>query len=327
MAHTEVFDWQGERYFPIGQFYRRKFGEKVYKISVSVAETCPVRKGKDADSICIFCDEWGSAAAHLRQGPQGLVEQILENRERVAARYKANKFLVYFQPYTNTFDRLSNLERNIQTALDQDRIAGIVLGTRPDCLPKGIFPMLKRFAEQAYVSVELGAQSFFEERVDFLKRGHTAAKSIEAVHKLKELAGVHVGVHLIFGLPDETREEVRETATMVNGLPIDDVKLHNLHVLKNTHLEALYRSGEFKPIELEDYAIKVADFLEVLSPRVAVQRLAATAPNWEELIAPEWTKWKMKPTQAVIAELEQRGSWQGKASGSDFAILGLSKKK
>ncbi|PCI27519.1 MAG: TIGR01212 family radical SAM protein [SAR324 cluster bacterium] len=300
-------NWKGQPYYPISQFYRERFGEKVYKISVSTAESCPVRK---KEAVCIFCDEWGSAGSLLIQS-DSLQTKIRLSRERIAKRYKADRFLVYFQPYTSTFERLSTLERQIEISLAEEKVVGIVLGTRPDCLPKKIFPLLRRFHEQAYVSVELGVQSFSNRQLTFLKRGHTVEKSLEAIQKLHELSGVDVGIHLMMGLPDESPQEIVEMAETINQLPINNVKLHNLHVLSNTPLEELYRAGKFSPVELEEYAEKVILFLEHLSPHIPVQRLAAVASRWEELVAPEWTKQRMRPVQYMLKQMADRKSYQG----------------
>ncbi len=302
----------GRRYFPISQFYRQRFGEKVYKVSVSIAETCPNRQENSRMPLCIFCDEWGSAAYHLERD-RPLAEQIIINRDKIARRYRAKSFLVYFQSYTNTFDRVSELEQRFNIALQQDNIKGIVLGTRPDCLPNRVLPLLKQTHEQHYVMLELGLQSFFDHHLEFLQRGHDVQRGYDAIHKLHEHTGVDIGIHLMFGLPGETDEELIKTAEILNSLPINNVKLHNLHVLSNTPLALQYQLGKFKPVELEEYIHKVTLFLEYLSPDIAVQRLAAVASRWDELIAPAWTREKMRPTQAIEDHLKEQDIWQGKA--------------
>ena len=304
-------EWDNHRYFPISQYYKERFGEKVYKVSVSIAETCPNRQPNSRMPLCIFCDEWGSAAYHLERD-KSLRDQIITNRDKISRRYRAKQFLVYFQSYTNTFYRVSELEQRFKVALSEDNIRGIVLGTRPDCLPSRVLPLLKKTHEEHYVMVELGLQSFFDHHLDFLQRGHDAARGYEAIHKLYEHTGVDTGIHLIFGLPDETDEDIIQTAEILNELPVSNVKLHNLHVLTKTPLADLYHQGKFKPIELEEYVNKVTLFLEHLSPNIAVQRLAAVASRWDELIAPAWTKEKMRPTQMIEDRLKTQNTWQGK---------------
>lgn len=306
--HSAVDPWEG-LYYPISRYYRQRFGEKVYKVSVSVAESCPNRQPNGRLLLCVFCDEWGSAAYHL-ECDLPLGEQIRVNREKIAARYKAKKFLVYFQSYTNTFDRVDRLRERFDIALAQEGVCGLVLGTRPDCLPARVMPLLREAHDAAYVMVELGVQSFFGHQLLFLQRGHDAACALNAVKRLHEESGVDIGIHLIFGLPGETDEQIIRTAEIVNGLPVSNVKLHNLHVLSNTPLETLYRRGEFQPLELDEYARRVVLFLKHLSPDIAVQRLAAVASRWDELVAPAWTKGKLRPTQ-IIEERLAEGGCQG----------------
>lgn len=307
---TNVFpDWDGQPYYPISRFYKNRFGEKVYKITVSAAQTCPNRE-KNEGVGCIFCDELGSAGSHLIKH-MPLDEQIDINREKLRKRFKVNRFLVYFQPFTNTFGRLKQFQSDIELALTKERVVGVVFGTRPDCLPDDLFGYLKRIGENHFVSAELGVQSFFDHHLEFLNRGHTAEDSITAIRRLKEESGIHIGIHLIFGLPEEDEQQIVETAEIVNRLPIDNVKLHNLHVLANTPLHDLYRQGRFSPVTLEAYTEKVCRFISHLSPRIAVQRLAAVAPRWDELIAPDWTRLRLQPTQAIIKALNERSLYQG----------------
>ncbi len=302
-------EWDGQPYYPISRFYKNHFGEKVYKITVSAAQTCPNR-ARNKGVGCIFCDELGSAGSHLIKH-MPLKSQITVNRERLARRFRVNTFLVYFQPFTNTFRQLEQFKADVELALEQERVVGIAFGTRPDCLPDEIFPYLKETGEQAFVSAELGIQSFSDNQLQFLNRGHSADDSIKAIKRLHEDSGINIGIHLIFGLPDESDEEIIETAEIVNNLPVDNVKLHNLHVLANTPLHDLYRKNEFEPLNLDEYARRVVLFLSRLSPEVAVQRLAAVAPRWDELIAPDWTKERLRPTQMIVRQMNQTGHYQG----------------
>ena len=297
-------------YYPISRYYQERFGEKVYKISVSIAETCPNRQPNGKLLPCVFCDEWGSAAYH-EERDRDLVDQIKIHRERITKRYRADKFLVYFQSYTNTFDRVQRLEERFEVALEQNGVVGLVVGTRPDCLPKRVMPLLKRVHEQAYMMVELGVQSLFDHHLEFLQRGHDAERSITAIHRLADESGVPVGVHLMFGLPGETDDELIATAQQLNELPISNVKLHNLHVLRNTPLELMHSAGKFQPIELEEYSRRVALFLRHLSPGIAVQRLAAVASRWDELVAPQWTKEKLRPSSFIEQQMNVAGVKQG----------------
>jgi len=302
--------FEGRRYFPISQYFRHRFGERVAKISVSVAETCPNRSPNSTMEACIFCDDWGSAAYHHEKDRE-LLDQIRHNKKLVSRRLKSELFLVYFQSYTNTLDKVNILQQRFETALSEEYVRGLVVGTRPDCLPDRIFPLLNKVCETNYVLVEIGAQSFFNDQLEFLKRGHSAEKNIEAILKLNQKTQVDIGVHLIFGMPDETQERLIETARIINQLPVSNVKLHNLHVLSNTTLAEMYQRNEFVPDELDVYADKVILFLRHLAPNVAVQRLAAIANRWDELIAPKWTGQKMGPLDFIERKMKEAGYYQG----------------
>lgn len=304
-------DWLGKPYFPISQVYRRRFGTKVVKIPVSVADTCPNRMGIRGMKTCIFCDEWGSFA-YPENRENELREQILKHREKVARRFHASRFLVYFQAYTTTFTQLAKLRGGFATALAFDDVVGLVVGTRPDCISAALLDLWKETAERTFVGVEFGVQSFDDEQLTWMRRGHDSRQSIQTIERVaKEAPQVDVGLHLIFGWPTENDKQIIETARLCNSLPITNVKLHNLHVLAKTPLEELYRNGGFEPISLDLYAHRVGLFLSYLSPRIAVHRLAALSSRWEELIAPPWVRHKMKSYQAILDHLNDHGLRQG----------------
>lgn len=303
--------WQGIPYYPISQFYKERFGEKVYKVPVSTAGTCPNREGLRGMQTCNFCDVWGSAATpEIRE--RSLREQIDLIKAKMHRLNKACKYLVYFQAYTNTFEKSSRLREQFVTAFADPDIVGAVTGTRPDCLSDAVLEVWNDWAQQKFIAVELGVQTFDEQQLLWMRRGHTAAKSIWALNRLAEVCpNVNVGIHLMFGLPGETREQVIETAKRINDLPIQNVKLHNLHVLKNTPLADDYAQGLFQPIEKEEYFERCRLFLQHLSPRVAVHRLSALSTRGDELIAPQWTSRKMETYQQMVDYLKTTQSWQG----------------
>lgn len=304
--------WNGLPYKSISEHYHSIFKEKVYKVPVAIVDDCPNRMGLKGMETCAFCDVWGSAA-RSEAFTMNLEQQITKYKAHIQKRFKSNKFLVYFQAYTNTFTKVSALEQNFETALSSEDVVGFVLGTRPDCLSPAVLNLWQKFHEKSFVSIELGVQSFFEDDLLFMKRGHTAEASIKAIHKIAESTSVDLGIHLIFGNPNETKERIIETANRVNELPISNVKLHNLHVLKNTTLEKIYNLGEFSPISREEYSEKVRLFLERLRPDIAIHRLSAFASRWDELIAPAWTADKMGTHQFIIDYLRNQNSHQSKA--------------
>ncbi len=259
---------------------------------------------------CIFCDEHGSFAYPESQG-LAVREQIIKHRQKITERFNATRFLVYFQAYTTTFTQLGRLQEAIEAALEFDDVVGLVFGTRPDTVSEAVLRTWRDLKERTDVSVELGVQSFDDEQLRWMRRGHTAAAAIKGIERVAA-SGIDTGVHLIFGWPTENDKQIIETAVLCNQLPITNVKLHNLHVLKKTPLETLYNEGKFQPPDLEAYAHRVGLFLEHLRPEIAVHRLAALSSRWDELIAPDWTRHKMKSYQGILDHLNRNESFQSK---------------
>lgn len=303
--------WAGIPYTTIGERYLERFGGKVYKIPVSVVDDCPNRRGLKGMQTCVFCDPWGSAARTetLTMELRAQIEKVHGILDR---KFKPEHFLVYFQAYTNTFTKVTALRANFETALSYPFVKGLVIGTRPDCLSPAVLNLWQEFHERSFVAVELGVQTFFDDQLEFLRRGHTAADSIKAIEKITAATRVDLGIHLMFGNPGETDAQMIETAKICNDLPITNVKLHNLHALKQTPLEGMVERGEFTPIGFEDYARRVGIFLSHLSPRIAVHRLAAYSSRRDELVAPAWTADKMKTHQGILSAMTESGIFQGK---------------
>ncbi|MBI3991964.1 MAG: TIGR01212 family radical SAM protein [Candidatus Lambdaproteobacteria bacterium] len=308
------------RYRPLSAHYAQRFGCKVYKVTVSVAETCPNRQGQGGSRVCIFCDAWG-AAAHPRHAAAPLRAQIEANMAPLRTRYGAQKFLVYFQAYTNTFARLATLERLFDEALQVPDVVGLVIGTRPDCLPPRTVALLEQMARHTYVGVELGVQTLDDVQLRWLSRMHDAACSLRAMETLLRHARLDVCAHLMFGLPGETPAQLARTAARLSALGVHGVKLHNLHVLRNTPLAGMYEQRLFTPVDLAIYTERVIGFLEHLSPRVAVHRLSAVASRWDEVLAPDWVRHKLAPAMFILGRMAERDTWQGRAAGGTRAQL------
>jgi len=294
----------------ISNFYKSKFGQKILKVPVSIATDCPNRQGLKNMQTCIFCDEWGSSA-YPDQRVQELSAQIQSYKTTLGARYRSQAFFAYFQAYTSTFLGLTKLRKSFETALSFSEVQGLVIGTRPDCVSAAVLDLWQEYHQKKFVSVELGVQSFFDDQLLFLKRGHSAKTSIETIERIRRQTSVDLGIHLMFGLPNETDAHIVETARIVSNLGVDHVKLHNLHVLKNTPLEDLYLRGSFMPIEFEEYSRRVILFLQHLSPDIYIQRLGAVASRWDELVAPSWTRYKMRTYQFIIDQMNDQGAVQG----------------
>jgi len=297
-------------FLPISSHYRAYFGERVQTLPLTIASTCPNRLGLKGMEICTFCDEWGSAA-YPELGTESVTSQIEQKLPLLSERYRSASLLAYFQAYTNSFLSEKKLRKHIESALKHPQIRGFILGTRPDCLSKNLLTFCDEYAQSHYVSIEIGVQSFSDEDLLFLKRGHTSQQSVCAIHELARFEKIKTGIHLIFGNPNEDDQAVIETAKKCSELPIQHVKLHNLHVLKNTTLEKLYLERKFTPIELNTYAKRVILFLQHLKPDIAVQRLSALSSHWEELIAPEWTRGKLKVRQFIVDRMKEEKAFQG----------------
>lgn len=297
-------------YYSIGQHYRKIFGQKVRKIPVAIADDCPNRQGLKGMQTCIFCDAWGSSA-YPEQMNLSISEQIQNKMTMLGERHKTSNFLVYFQSYTTTFLQIAKLRQAFDVALAFSGVKGLVIATRPDCLSPALLDLWIQYSKKTYVGIELGVQSFDDEKLKFLRRGHSAQCSIDAIRRLKTQTSLEIGIHLIFGIPGETEDEIIKTAQIVNDLNVDNVKLHNLHVLKNTPLEDCYLRGEFQPLRLPEYSQRVVTFLQRLNPHISVHRLAALSSHWEELVAPEWTRHHMKTSQFILDQMREVGATQG----------------
>lgn len=305
---------EGVPYNAISLHYLKTFGEKVHKIPVSVAKTCPNREGLNGMKTCNFCDVWGSAA-YEDLVSKDLAEQIKVGRIRVKRRVNRSNFLIYFQAYTTTFARVAELRGQVEAAMREPDVKGFVIGTRPDCISDALIDLLNEYSEKCYVAVELGVQSFDEKTLLWMRRGHTAERSRWAIKRLRAKTKVNLGIHLIFGWPDETHETIIATAKECNNLQVDNVKLHNLHVLENTPLADDFRSGNYEPLSIDEYAARVTLFLQHLDPNIFVHRLAAVASRGEEIVAPKWAGFRMQTHQFILDFMKAKSAYQGEFYG------------
>ncbi len=290
-----------------------RFGQPVYKVNVDAGFTCPNRDGSIATGGCIYCnnDSFRPAAC---TSTSTLRDQISKGIPYLQSRYGAKKFIVYFQPYTNTYASTDILDRLYHEALDNPAIIGLAIGTRPDCVDKEKIALLETLAKDHFILVEYGLQSIYDRTLEFINRGHDYACFKNAV-ALSAGRGIHIGAHLILGFPTETREEMLAMADELSGQAIDFLKIHQLQVIKDTALADLYGVKPFLTFTYEEYIVMLADFLERLSSRVVIQRLFAAAPD-DILIAPIWSKSRSEFLNDLDSYLEKRGSYQGKVRDS-----------
>lgn len=296
------------RYHAFGQYMKDLYRTPVYKVNVDAGFTCPNRDGSIATGGCIYCnnDSFRPAAC---TSASSLREQIEKGIPYLRSRYGAEKFIVYFQPFTNTYAAVDILERLYREALDQPGVIGLAIGTRPDCVDEEKLTMLQKLAGEAFILVEYGLQSVYDQTLTFINRGHDYARFREAL-ALTAGRGIHVGAHIILGFPTETREQMLGMADELSKLPIEFLKIHQLQVVRDTRLAQIYEKNSFSTFGYEEYIALLADFLERLSPDIVLQRLFASAPD-EILIAPIWNKTRSKLLRDLDAVMEQRGSWQG----------------
>lgn len=296
------------RYHNYASFLRRRLGASATRIQVAAGFSCPNRDGTIGTGGCLYCNNDSFTPGILFPGLP-VSEQV---RRTILAPGRHRSFrhlLVYFQPYTNTHGPPERLERIYREALCHPDVAGIVIGTRPDCLPPPVLDVIERVARDCYVAVEVGLQSVSDAVLAGVNRGHTVADFAEAVSALRG-RGIDVGVHLIYGLPGDTPENFLEAAAFISRLAVQAVKLHHFHVVRGSGFEVRWRRGEIPVPKYGEYLTACADFLERLSPEVAVMRLIASAPG-EYLLAPFWERGGRDLARDVAALLRARESFQG----------------
>lgn len=270
----------------LNNFYKEKFGDKVYKISLDAGMTCPNRDGKLDTRGCIFCSAGGSgdfASSRFLSIP----EQIKEGKSRVKNKIKSNKYIAYFQAFTNTYAPVEYLRKVFTEAADCEEIVGLSIATRPDCLGDDVLALLDELNQKLPVFVELGLQTINEETAKFIRRGYELSVFENAVKKLS-LINVNIVVHLIIGLPGEDKDMNLQSISYLNSLPINGIKLQLLHVLKDTDLGRLYLKSPFHTLSLEEYTEIVGECIENLRPDIVIHRMTGDG-NKKELLAPEWS--------------------------------------
>lgn len=296
------------RYNSFSEHLRRLFGCRVYKVSVDAGFTCPTRDGTKARGGCLYCGEEGSRASYC--DPDLPIDaQVRRGIEFLRRRYKAEKFIAYFQPYTNTYAPVEVLRGVYDQALAVDNIVGLSIGTRPDCVSPQVLDLLAEYHDRTYLWVEYGLQSAMEKTLHSINREHTVGDFIEAVEQT-HARGMRVCAHVILGLPYETPSDMLASADVLNSLHIDGVKIHSLYVNKNARLARLYETGELRLLLQEEYVGLVCDYLERLAPDILIHRLTGEAPP-NLLLAPHWCADKSTVIRHIRQELERRGSEQG----------------
>ena len=279
--------------------YRSRFGCKVYKLGIDAGFTCPNRDGTLGVGGCVFCGADGGSAFAAREG--SITQQLEKAKEKVAFK-GGEKFIAYFQSFTNTYAPVEVLEAYYREAVAAPDVVGLSIGTRPDCLPQDVVDLLARLNQEKPVSVELGLQTIHPESIRYIRRGYENAVYFDAVKRLKQ-AGIEVVTHIILGLPGETEDKMVETTRAAVAAGTDGVKFHLLHVLQNTDLAADYLAGKFSCLELSQYAEILDACLGVLPETTVVHRITGDGAK-KDLIAPLWSGDKKRVLQYLNTHLK-----------------------
>lgn len=305
--------WGDKRYHAWNFHLRQIFGEKIFKVALDGGFTCPNRDGNVAVGGCTFCSARGSGdfAGNRRDD---LIKQFHDVKQRMHEKWASAKYIGYFQAFSNTYAPVDELREMYQCILDQEGVIGLSIATRPDCLPDDVIEYLAELNQQTYLWVELGLQSVHEHTSQLINRGHDYACFVEGVHKLRQ-HGIRTCVHIIHGLPEETEQEMLETVQACAELDIQGIKIHLLHLLKNTPMVKQYQAGQLQFLDKETYVRLVADSLELLPPDVVIHRITGDGPP-NLLMGPMWSLKKWEVLNAIDDELKQRNSWQGKKATS-----------
>jgi radical SAM protein (TIGR01212 family) len=295
-------------------YLREIFGCRVQKITVDAGLTCPNRDGVLGLGGCIYCNARGSGTGASEE-LQSITEQIEAGKSYLGRRYKAKKFLVYFQSFSNTYAPLPRLKELYEEALSVPDVVGLSIGTRPDCVPEEVLDYLETLSRDRLIWMEYGLQSANDATLERIHRGHTAADFVDAVRRTRA-RGIPVCVHVILGLPGELREDAMETARFLASLDIQAVKIHLLYVIKGTELEAWHRSGKYTCLTREKYSSMAGEFIAMLPPHVVIQRLTGD-PHPEELASPSWALEKQENIRAILEYMERNRLYQGKFFGME----------
>jgi len=300
-------------FYSFKNYLKDKFpGLKVYKIALDAGFTCPHRSSDTRTGGCIYCENRSfSPYARLPIRPP-ISEQIAKAMDFYRQRHKADKFIIYFQAYTNTLRPTDKLKALYDEALTHQDVVGLSIGTRPDCVPDQTLDMITGYTKRYDVWLEYGLQSANDKTLEFINRGHKYNDFEDAVKRTKG-RGISIAAHLILGLPNETRDDMLDSVQKVIDLGIDGIKLHHLYVAQNTKLAELYAQGKVKMFTLEEYIPLVCDIIERLPPKMVLMRLTGELSG-ELLIAPQWNTSKSAIIRMIEEELTRRGSYQGKNS-------------
>ncbi|SHJ76934.1 TIGR01212 family radical SAM protein [Paramaledivibacter caminithermalis] len=300
-----------QRYRKYSSYLKEKYGEKVYKIPINLPVTCPNRDGELGMGGCIFCGEIGTGFESL-ENKLSVKQQLDKNIEYIKGKYKAKKFIAYFQNFTNTYMTIDSFKDYIEEAAKVESIVEICVSTRPDCIHIRYLEVLGDIRQKygVEITIELGLQTVNYKTLKKIKRGHTLAEFINAINNINHF-GFESCCHLILNLPWDDMDDVIEASKIVSALGVSQIKLHSLYILKNTELGEMFKNQQIKLISAEEYIMRVVNFINYLSPNIAIQRLAGRAPKEDTLFC-NWgmSWWRIR--DMIEARLEELNVYQGK---------------
>ena len=286
-------------YYSVGEFYKEKFGSKVYKIAIDAGCTCPTRDGTKGNKGCIFCSANGSGD-FVPSKKLSISEQIKQAKEIIQKKVKKEiKYIAYFQNFTNTYGDEKLLVKKYNEAINCENVCGISIATRPDCISSSILKEIAALCKKTFVTIELGFQTSKEESADYIRRGFSNQEYLEAVKRIHQAdSRIHVVTHLIFGLPGENHEDMMNSVKFCLNAKTDGIKFTVLYVLKGTDLEKDYQAGKFDVLEMDEYFAMLKSALELIPPKIVIHRLTGDGPK-KLLIAPMWTANKKNVLNAI----------------------------
>ncbi len=307
------YPWNHDRrYNDFPTHFKKVFqGERVQKVSIDAGFTCPNRDGKLAKNGCAYCNNKTFKPDYCRI-EESISEQVEKGINFFAKKYKSMQFLGYFQAYTNTYASVDVLRAKYEEALKHEKIVGLVIGTRPDCLSNAVLDYLEELAQNYYIMVEFGIESTNDNTLNRINRGHSYATAIRAIEETSR-RGIHNCGHLILGLPGETHEDFLNQAREISKIPIENIKLHQLQIHRGTQLakDYLNNPSEFNLFSLEEYIELCIDYLELLNPKIIIERFISQSPK-DLLLAPKWGIKNFEFVAKLEKRLAERDSWQGK---------------
>lgn len=296
------------RYNSFGSYLKKRFGTTIHKVNIDAGFTCPNRDGTVGFGGCIYCNNDSFSPGSCKPTLTAR-EQIRNGISYLRRRYKAERFIAYFQPYTNTYAPVDRLESLYREALEEPSVIGIAIGTRPDCIDDEKIMLLEELAKDYFILIEYGLQSIYDKTLSFINRGHDYNAFLSALD-MTVGRGIEIGAHIIVGFPTETKDEMLAMAEEVSQLPVHFLKIHQLQIIKNTVLAEIYRERPFPVFGYGEYLMFLVDFIERLSPDIVIQRLFATAPD-DILIAPRWDRKRNEILRDFEKLLERYNAYQG----------------